>query len=44
MALLDASSSKGTMSGGPTLFGLPIKQASLITVCFTGGTVAVLPL
>lgn len=32
MALLDASPSKGHMAKGPTLFGLPMKQASLITV------------
>lgn len=32
MALIDTSSTKGAMSGGPTLFGLPMKQASLITV------------
>lgn len=33
MALLDASASKSAMAGRPTLFGLPMKQASLITVC-----------
>lgn len=32
MALLDAPQAKGAMSGGPTLFGIPMKQASLITV------------
>ncbi|KAK7747458.1 UDP-galactose transporter Gms1 [Cytospora paraplurivora] len=34
MALLDAPQAKGAMSGGPTLFGLPMKQASLITLTF----------
>lgn len=32
MALLDAPHGKGAMKGGPTLFGVPMKQASLITV------------
>lgn len=32
MALLDAPQAKGAMKGGPTLFGVPMKQASLITV------------
>lgn len=32
MALLDAPQAKSAMSGGPTLFGVPMKQASLITV------------
>lgn len=33
MTLLESTSAKGTMAGGgPTLLGLPIKQASLITV------------
>lgn len=32
MALLDTPQAKGAMSGGPTLFGVPMKQASLITV------------
>lgn len=32
MALLDAPQAKGALKGGPTLFGVPMKQASLITV------------
>ncbi|KAL1867884.1 UDP-galactose transporter Gms1 [Diaporthe australafricana] len=32
MALLDAPQAKGAMKGVPTLFGVPMKQASLITV------------
>ncbi|CAN8097945.1 unnamed protein product [Discula destructiva] len=34
MAMLDGYSTKGVMAGGPTLFGLPMKQASLLTLTF----------
>lgn len=32
MALLEVQSAKGALSGAPTVFGLQMKQASLITV------------
>ncbi|KAH8776574.1 UDP-galactose transporter [Diaporthe sp. PMI_573] len=34
MALLDAPQAKGALKGGPTLLGVPMKQASLITLTF----------